>query len=90
MQITDRAMEKLEDLRDATAHEEGQGITLVMTEAGELGFAISSPRKSDQVFERNGEPVMIIPESLVEPLETVVLDYVETPEQTGFTLDQQE
>lgn len=88
MQITDRAMEKLEDLRDATTHENGQGITLVMTEGGELGFAISSPRETDKVFERNGEPVMIIPESLLEPLETVVLDYVETPEQTGFTLDQ--
>lgn len=88
MQITDRAMEKLEDLREATAHDDGQGITLVMTEAGELGFAISAPQESDQVFERNGAPVMIIPESLAEPLDAVVLDYVETPEQTGFTLDQ--
>jgi Fe-S cluster assembly iron-binding protein IscA len=89
MRITDRAMDKLEDLREATAHDFGQGITLVMTEAGELGFAMSTPRQTDKVFERDGEPVMIIPESLVEPLNSVVLDYVETPEQSGFTLDQE-
>lgn len=86
IEITDRALDELETLRNASNPEPGQGIALVVTDSGELGFALTWPSENDQVFEREGEPVMIIPEVLSEPLDGVVLDYVDTQETQGFTL----
>lgn len=87
IQITDRALDELEHLREASSPQSGQGITLIVADSGELGFALGYPSENDQVFERSGEPVMIIPEVLSEPLDGIVLDYVDTGEAQGFTLE---
>ncbi len=87
VQLTDRAIEQLEAIRDENALPPDQGVTLVATETGELGFAISSPQPEDEVHERDGKTVMIVPQILVEALDGVVLDFDDTPGQEGFTLD---
>jgi Fe-S cluster assembly iron-binding protein IscA len=87
--VTDRALEKLETLRDESGSQEGQAVTLIVQEDGELGLALAFPQEEDHVIERNGEPIMIVPQPLMEPLEGITLDYVENEEHQGFTLDRQ-
>ena len=87
MQVTDRALDKLEELRSTSDAGPGEGVTLVVTEEENLGLALMSPGEADQVVERDGDPVVIIPEPLIETLEGFVLDYVESPGQEGFTLE---
>ena len=88
--VTERALDKLETLREEAGPQEGQGVTLIVQEDGELGLALAFPQDSDHVIERNGGPVMIVPQPLLEPLDGVTLDYVESDEHQGFTLDRQE
>lgn len=87
MQVTDRAMDKLEELRQSSDAGPGEGVTLVVTEEENLGLALMSPGEADRVMERDGDPVVIIPEPLIETLDGFVLDYVESPGQEGFTLE---
>jgi Fe-S cluster assembly iron-binding protein IscA len=88
--VTDRALEKLETLREESESQEGQAVTLIVQEDGELGLALAFPQEEDHVIERNGEPVMIVPQPLMEPLAGITLDYVEDDEHQGFTLDRQD
>lgn len=90
MEVTDRAMDKLEELRDQSEPQPGQGVSLVVTDNNSLGLTLAHPQDSDSVVERNGDPVVIIPENLSETLDGLVLDYVNEPGQEGFTLEQQE
>ena len=84
--ITDRAMEQLEVMRDQSNLPPGQGVALTPRQDGKLGFTAATPEQTDEVIERNGNPVMIIPQELIEPLQVVVIDYVDTDEMQGFTL----
>jgi Fe-S cluster assembly iron-binding protein IscA len=88
--VTDKAIEKLQALRDTSEPQPGQAVTLVVREGGELGLALAFPQETDHVIERDGEPVMIVPEPLLEPLSEITLDYVESGDQEGFTLDHQD
>jgi Fe-S cluster assembly iron-binding protein IscA len=88
--VTDRALDKLETLKHESGPQEGQGVTLIVQEDGELGLALAHPQEEDHVIERNGEPVMIVPQPLMEPLAGITLDYVENEEHQGFTLDRQD
>jgi Fe-S cluster assembly iron-binding protein IscA len=88
--VTDKALEKLQTLREESESQPGQAVTLVVREDGELGLALAFPQESDRVIEHDGEVVMIIPEPLQEPLQDVRLDYVESDQQQGFTLDRQD
>jgi Fe-S cluster assembly iron-binding protein IscA len=88
--VTDRALDKLETLRDEAGAEADKGVTLTVQENGELGLALATPQEDDHVIERNGAPVIIVPQPLLEPLDGVKLDYVENEEHQGFTLDRQD
>ncbi|HUG14953.1 MAG TPA: hypothetical protein VMM78_08015 [Thermomicrobiales bacterium] len=89
VQVTDQALDQLEALRDQISLTPEQSVTLVPNDGGELGFAISTPESADEIVERDGKPLVAIPQRLVEPLKNVVIDYVDTPEQQGFTLNEQ-
>jgi Fe-S cluster assembly iron-binding protein IscA len=89
VQVTDQASDQLEALRDQISLTPEQSVTLVPNDGGELGFAISTPESEDEVVERNGKPLVAVPQLLVEPLKNVVIDYIDTPEQQGFTLNEQ-
>ncbi|MDI3340818.1 MAG: adhesin [Sphaerobacter sp.] len=84
--VTQRALDELEAIRQASNPQPGQGITLVVDDNGELGLALAWPQEEDQVIERGGQPVIIIPQVLADPLDGVVIDYQDTPGQEGFTL----
>lgn len=91
MQVTDRALDKLEEMRDATDAKPEEGIALVLAEAGKIEMTLGVPGANDQVFRREEKPIIIITEGLEQPLDGMVFDYVESAEgQGGFTLAQPE
>jgi Fe-S cluster assembly iron-binding protein IscA len=90
VQVTDQALDQFEALRDQMDLPMDQAVTLVPNDAGELGFAVSSPRDEDEVVERDGKPLISVPQPLIEPLKHVVIDYVQTDEAQGFTLTEQQ
>lgn len=87
--VTERALDELVAIKGASNPQPGQGISLIVDENGDLGLTLAWPDETDQVFERDGEPIMIIPEVLADPLDGVVIDYQDTPGQEGFTLTRQ-
>jgi Fe-S cluster assembly iron-binding protein IscA len=89
VRITDRAMDQLESMRDQSGLLPGQGVALTPREGGKLGFTAATPESEDEVIERNGNTVMIVPQQLIEPLQSVVIDYVDDAEMQGFTLNQE-
>jgi len=80
-------MDQLETMRDQSQLPTGQGVALTPREGGKLGFTAAVPEKTDEVIERDGHPVIIIPQELIEPLQSVVIDYVENDDMQGFTLN---
>jgi Fe-S cluster assembly iron-binding protein IscA len=89
VRITERAMDQLESMRDQSGLQPGQGVALTPRDGGRLGFTAATPDDNDEVIERDGNTIMIIPEQLVEPLQAVVIDYVDGEEMQGFTLNQE-
>ncbi len=89
VRVTDRAMDQLESMRDQSGLLPDQGVALTPREGGKLGFTAASPESEDEVVERNGNTVMIVPQQLIEPLQSVVIDYVNNDEMQGFTLNQE-
>jgi Fe-S cluster assembly iron-binding protein IscA len=88
--VTDRAIDKLAEMRQMGGLGPDQGIGIGVTEDGALRFDLMKADTNDEVIEKNGEPVMIIPQVLSQPLEATVLDYVDTPQEQKFTLTEAE
>lgn len=84
--VTDRAIDKLAEMRQMGGLGPDQGIGIGVTQDGSLRFDLMRADANDEVIEKNGEPVMIIPQMLSQPLEATVLDYVDTPQEQKFTL----
>lgn len=85
LQVTDRALNKLTELRANEHPESGQGIALIPAE-GVLNLAMARPTAQDQVIEQNGEPVVIVPGPVAEQLDGWVLDYQGLPGSEEFTI----
>jgi hypothetical protein len=77
VQVTDRALDKLEQMRQMGDLNPDQGIGIGVGQNGDLKFDLMKPGVEDEVIERNGEPLMIIPQPLSDPLAGAVLDYAE-------------
>jgi Fe-S cluster assembly iron-binding protein IscA len=90
VQITDTALDRLESVRNENALPADQGIALVPRAAGELGFVAAVPEPDDQVIERDGKPILVIPANFAEAFDKLVVDYTDTPEMQGFTIAQAE
>jgi Fe-S cluster assembly iron-binding protein IscA len=86
--VTDMALDRLEIVRDENSLPADQGIALVPSAAGEIGFVAAAPQPDDEVIERDGKPVLFVPASFTEAFTNLVVDYSETPEMTGFTISQ--
>lgn len=88
--VTDTALDQLETVRDENALPADRGIALVPRAAGEFGFVAAAPQPEDQVIERNGKPVLVVPASFAEAFTDLIVDYTDTPELQGFTISQAE
>ncbi|MDQ3549542.1 MAG: adhesin [Chloroflexota bacterium] len=88
--VTDMALDRLEIVRDENALPPEQGIALVPQAAGELGFVAAAPQPDDEVIERDGKPILVVPASFSAAFDNLVVDYADTPEMQGFTISQVE
>lgn len=84
-QVTDRALEKMAELRQEREAEADQGMTLLVTESQQLAVALGNPAEEDQVIEQDGEPILIVPAALHEALDDLQLDFTEA----GFEIERQ-
>ncbi|CAN5783882.1 hypothetical protein BH23CHL2_BH23CHL2_34990 [soil metagenome] len=82
-QITDAAVDRMAEMRSERDITSDQGMMLVIGENNQLAVAVGEPQDEDQVFERDGEPVVIVPAQLGPTLDGLVLDHSEE----GFTIN---
>ena len=84
--VTDTALDRLEIVRNENALPAGQCIALVPRSDNELGFVAATPQPEDQVIERDGKPILVVPANFAEAFSNLVVDYRDTPEMQGFTI----
>lgn len=82
-QVTDAAVERMAEMKSERETSEDQGMMLVIGENNQLAVAVGEANENDQVFEKDGEPVVIVPAQLETTLDGLVLDH--TTE--GFTIN---
>ena len=88
--VTHAAREKLvEGLQELTQDPEMAGrIALSSGAPRQLEFSLDTEKQGDQVvFDEGGAKVLLIGAELSRAMMGLVMDYVETPEGAGFTLE---
>ncbi|MGH2532254.1 MAG: hypothetical protein ACRDJW_08080 [Thermomicrobiales bacterium] len=83
--VTDRALDKLEQMRQMGGLSQDQVIGIGVGQDGGLRFDLIKPSERDEVIDRNGEPLMVVPAPLSDPLSGAVLDFPEDAD-SKFTL----
>jgi hypothetical protein len=89
LRITDRALEVLDDLRDANEATEDEIVLLYPDDEGGLGLALAIPDETDTVIEHGGRVVAIVADELVDTLDGLVLDFDAATPDAGFVLGPQ-
>lgn len=82
-QVTEAAVDRMAEMRSEHDTTGDQGMMLVINENNQLAVAIGEAGEADQVFEREGEPIVIVPAQLEPTLDGLVLDHTDE----GFTID---
>jgi hypothetical protein len=86
LHVSNRALEILEEIRDASDAEDGETIILFPEDDGGIGFAVGAPSQQDQVVARDGRAVVGVAEELEAKLDGLTLDFVEGEATGQFTL----
>lgn len=81
-QVTDAAVDRMAEMRSEREMDAEEGMMLVVGENSQLAVAVGTPEEEDQVYERDGEPVVIVPARLSPALDGLILDHTDE----GFTL----
>lgn len=87
--VTDRALNKLEQMRQMGGLSQDQVIGIGVGQDGGLRFDLMRPGTEDEVIDRNGQPLMVVPAPLSDPLAGAVLDFPEDAD-SKFTLRESE
>ncbi len=82
-QVTDAAVDRMAEMKSERETSDDQGMMLVIGENNQLAVAVGEASDNDQVFEKDGEPIVIVPAQLEPTLDGLVLDH--TTE--GFTIN---
>ncbi len=82
-QVTEAAVERMAEMRSERDTTDQQGMMLVIGENNQLAVAIGEANEDDKVFERDGEPIVIVPAQLEPTLDGLVLDHTDE----GFTIN---
>jgi len=82
-QVTEAAVERMAEMKAERDTSEDQAMMLVIGENNQLAVAVGEASENDQVFERDGEPIVIVPAQLEPTLDGLVLDHT----QEGFTIN---
>ena len=86
LQVTERAIDEFAQMRAQNNLEPDRGVGIVPQADGGLQVAAVQPGPTDQVIERDGEPVLVVPAALADRLDGLVLDYRDDPDMPQFTL----
>lgn len=84
--VTDRARERLKEVRDSQVERVDATLRLGPTRQGELGVFPDTAKLGDQVVERDGAPVLLIAPDLALKLAGATIDYEQQGESARFTL----
>lgn len=76
-QVTDAVIDAMAQMRDENNAQSDEGILLYFSPEGNLGLALAKPGGEDQVFARDGSPIVIIAADTVQTYEGVTLDLEE-------------
>ena len=91
LEVTLRAREKLQEAlleEKTTASQISYRITPIPTMPNRLGIALDKEKKGDQVVKsKAGLKVLLVQAELAQELEGMVLDYQDTPNGQGFTIN---
>ena len=89
--VTDRAKEELKRTFELSNIEEGKYLRLttppVWTGGGDFGIVIDEQRIEDHILSFQGFQVLLVDEGLAKQLSNSVLDFKDTLNGPGFTLD---
>ena len=61
-------------------------VGLMAENDGNLRFVAVEPGPTDEVIERQGEPIVAVPTTLAEALDGMMLDFYDTPDTQQFVL----
>lgn len=86
LHVTERAIDEFAQMRAQNNLEPDRGVGIVPQADGGLQVAAVQPGPADQVIEREGEPVLVVPAELEDRLDGLVLDYRDDGDVPQFTL----
>ena len=91
LKISSAARKELKRIVDERRMEAGRCLRLAIppawTGSGDFGIVVDSERGSDRAVLVRGVKVLLLDELLLENLTSSVLDFKQTPQGMGFTLD---
>ncbi len=88
--VTHAAREKLVEGLQELTQDPAMAVRMAMSSEAprELEFSLDTERHGDQVvFDEGGAKVLLIGAELSQAMLGLVMDYVETPDGAGFTLE---
>jgi hypothetical protein len=86
VEVTERALAALVDLRAAEHALPGQALGLVVGPGGSVGLVLDLPGAQDRVFSQNDTPIFFIESQLETRLAGRLLDHDGDPGEERFTL----
>ena len=84
--VTDRARDRLKQVRDETVERADAALRLGPTKQGELGVFADTAKDGDHVVEREGATVLLIDPDLAQKLAGATIDYEQNGDSARFTL----
>ena len=89
--VTAEAKQELKSIVDQRRLGAGRCLRLAIPPAwsgpGDFGIVIDDEKSDDLTITLRGNKILLLSQQLVPQMSTSVLDYKETPEGMGFTLD---
>jgi hypothetical protein len=85
LQISDRALAMIEEVRLLSGAADGEAIALFRRDGG-VGFEVRQPAAGEQVVARAGHAVVVVAEDLRGPFDGWLLDFEASATRGAFTL----
>jgi Fe-S cluster assembly iron-binding protein IscA len=88
--VTHRAKAALKSALSASVEAPGVGLRLDVSEQGEFALYPDREKAGDQIVEHEGDVLLMVGETLSEPLDGATIDFTETPEGARLIVTRQE
>jgi len=88
--VTAQAAAELKTIAQAEATNPEEALRLIPTGEGELALVVDAPGEGDQVVEHEGVNVLLIGPELIDAVDGLVLDCMDTPQGLQLTISGQD